>query len=199
MKQILDNLRQRLRSLAPKRTQDEEALIERETARGVQQTGNTAKRSELDMPARTPSTLGQLPPQQPVRPPAATRTRKAMLSKPRLNPLSVNASSIWGASPPPPPTDPFSFDTPTPTPTFGGGSFLQPQTPSESSSRSSRSGSIFSAEVPAQQGPLFGTAPATAEPPTSSQAQPAERTSFFDPQPSPFGGPPEGGGGDRMF
>jgi len=187
MKQIIDNLKKRLRSLARAPSKADEILVEQESARSADQHTGATKRTELDQtPSRMPLTT------QPVlvRQPTNVRTRKATLSKPRQNPLSVNTGTIWGSGPAAgsaPSNDPFGFDAQAPAPPGLTGTILPAAAPAqESQPRSSRSAFGHGPVVS-----IFGT-PQAAEP----AAQPA---SFLDPLP-PFGGGGYGGdSGDRMF
>ena len=186
MKQIIDNVKKRLRSLARSPSKADELLVEQESARSAEQHGGGTKRSELD-PAFSKMPLTAQPMQ---RQPTNVRTRKATLSKPRQNPLSVNTGTIWGSAPAAgsaSSSDPFGFDAQAPVATGLTGTIL-PAPPSAQESQPRHARSAFG------QGPaasIFGT-PQAAE----SAPQPA---SFLDPLPQFGGGGSGGDSGERMF
>lgn len=117
MKQILNNLKERLRSLGAKPAEDPREATPREASMRRDATAS-AKRSELDPASATPSSVkkpeGKEALDQAQQPqPSQSRTKKAVLSKPRQNPLHApTAGGLWGASAAtsaPPPADPLGL------------------------------------------------------------------------------------------
>lgn len=187
MKQILNNLKERLRSLGTRAVPDPREATLREASIEKDATAS-AKRSELD-PASSTAASGKKPDakgtleqtQQPQ--PSQSRTKKAVLSKPRQNPLHApSGGGLWGASAAnsaPPPADPLGLSQ---GPMEGAASALTGSILEPSSSPAGGTAEHHPRAAPARQSP-FG-----------AETTPQSRYSFFGgaggaaEQPQPLGG-----------
>lgn len=207
MKQILNTLKQRLRTLGSSQAHPSEANLRQAPADKAASSGNT-KRSELDPATASSGTkpsekaaLDQA--QQP--PPTQSRTKKAVLSKPRQNPLHApSAGGLWGASAATssaPAPDPLGLAQ-APADTNAGaaltGSILEPNgggtssaAPAHPRSSPTRPG-LFGAEAPAASRYSFFAGAGAGE-----QSGAATEGSMFEPTSSLFGTPARSDSSDR--